>query len=123
MSGIVERAGLPHDLPPTREALTSAREFTSGPKKPALVAAFGPLGYDCRGESGTFTLRRRTAEDLTAELYLDVGTWSNSVTAIFRLHGMVNGLGFSATLPLPVTRQARIGAQYRSAAPSGGNGS
>ena len=44
------------------EALLATREFTSGPKKPALVAAFGPLGYDCRGESGTFTLRRRSAE-------------------------------------------------------------
>jgi hypothetical protein len=109
---IVARAGLPHDLPPTREALLATREFASGPKKPALAAAFGPLGYDCRGASGTFTLRRRTAENLIAELYLDVGTWSNSVTAIFRLYGMVSGRGFSATLPLPVTRRATAGPQY-----------
>ena len=65
---IVERAGLPHDLPPTREALTTLTAFVSGPKKPALVAAFTPLGYRCRGESGTFTLRRRTPENLTVEL-------------------------------------------------------
>jgi hypothetical protein len=109
---IVDRAALPHDLPPTQEAYADARGALSGPRKPALVAAFSPLGYDCRGETGTFHLRRRTAENLTAELDLDVGTWSNAVTAFFHVHGMVEGLGFSATLPLPVTPQATVGAQY-----------
>jgi hypothetical protein len=41
------------------------------------------MGYDCRGESGTFPLRRRTPADLTVELLLDVGTWSSLVISIF----------------------------------------
>jgi hypothetical protein len=35
-----------------------------GPKKPVLLRAFKPMG-DCRSGSGTFTLRRRTAGNLT----------------------------------------------------------
>jgi hypothetical protein len=60
------------------------------------------MGYSCRGESGTFTLRRRTPTNLTLELFLDVGTWSNSVTAIFH----VLGVDFRATLMLPVAANA-----------------
>jgi len=86
--------------------------MTAGPKKPELVRAFTPMGYDCRGESGTFTMRRRTLGNLTAELLLDVSTWSNLVMAIFRVQGLVNGIGFKATLILPVARQATVGAQY-----------
>ena len=107
---IVESAHLPHDLPPNQEAFTAG--VTAGPKKPELVRAFTPMGYDCRGESGTFTLRRRTPGNLTAELMLDVGTWSNLVLAIFRVLGMVNGAGFKATLFLPVSRRAAVGGQY-----------
>jgi hypothetical protein len=71
------------------------------------------MGYDCRSESaGSFTLRRRTPNNLTAEIYLDVGTWSNSVTAIFRIHGLIEGIGFKGTLLLPVARRAMSGAQY-----------
>ena len=63
----VDRANLPHDLPPNQEAFTAG--VTSGPKKPELVRAFTPMGYDCRSESaGSFTLRRRTPGNLTAEL-------------------------------------------------------
>src|SRR5271155_924169 len=107
---IVESAQLPHDLPPNQEAFTTG--VTAGPKKPELVRAFTPMGYDCRGESGTFTLRRRTPGNLTAELMLDVGTWSNMALAIFRVLGLVNGAGFKATLFLPVSRRAAVGGQY-----------
>jgi hypothetical protein len=107
---IVESAQLPHDLPPNQEALTTG--VTAGPKKPELVRAFTPMGYECRGESGIFTLRRRTPGNLTAELMLDVGTWSNMVLAILRVLGLVNGAGFKATLFLPVSRRAAVGGQY-----------
>ena len=107
---IMERSGMPHDLPAARDAMTPiALAAATGPKKPVLVAAFKPLGYDCRGESGTFTLRRRTAENLTIEIHLDVGTWSRSLTAFYR----VSGLGFSAALPLPPTRNASDSRQYQ----------
>src|SRR5204863_280252 len=52
---IVERAALPYLLPaPGEEAYRDvAPGVTAGPKKPALVSVFKPLGYTCRGESGT----------------------------------------------------------------------
>ena len=53
-------------------------------------------------------MRRRTAANLTVELGLDVGTWSHLVLAILRVYGV----GFKATLMLPVTARAGIGAQY-----------
>lgn len=109
MNGIVQRAGLPHDLPAPADALREmGLGVVSGPKKPALERIFKPMGYTCRGESGTFNLRRRTAGNLTAELYLDLGTWSNSVTSIFKVHGV----GFSATLFIPVSAKATVQAQY-----------
>jgi hypothetical protein len=107
---IVDRAALPHDLPPALEALTtSALAETTGPKKPVLVRAFKPMGYDCHGGSGTFTLRRRTPGNLTVEIDLDVGTWSNSITAGFE----VQGLGFTARLALPVSKRAIGSGQYK----------
>jgi hypothetical protein len=105
---VVERAALPHDLPPPGEAWSTPPGVATGPKKPVLERAFKLIGYTCRGDSGTFTLRRRTPSNLTLELHLDVGTWGNSVLAIFR----VWGLGFKATLILPVSATAVIGAQY-----------
>ena len=56
---IVERAALPHLLP---EASAVAHQdlalgVTAGPRKPALARVFKPMGYTCRNESGTFTLR------------------------------------------------------------------
>jgi hypothetical protein len=111
MNEVVERAGFPHDLPPLEEAAVPVG-VTSGPKKPELLRAFTPLGYDCRGESGTFTLRRRTAGNLTAELNLDVGTWSNRIIAMFRVQGLVNGVGFKVALILPVTRRSITAGQY-----------
>jgi hypothetical protein len=111
ISEILDGANLPHDLPPNQEAV--ALGVTSGPKKPSLVSAFTPMGYDCRSESaGTFTLRRRTPGNLTAELNLDVGTWSNLVMAIFRVQGLIEGVGFKASMILPVARRAIAGGQY-----------
>lgn len=75
-----------------------------------LVEAFKPRGYDCRGGSGMFTLRRRTATNHIVDVELDVGTWSRSVTFMFS----VRGPGFHATLFPPVnprdgSRQYPIG--------------
>jgi hypothetical protein len=110
LAEVVERAAPPHDLAPALEALqnTSFAE-TTGPKKPVLVRAFKPMGYDCQAERGTFTLRRRTAGNLTVEIHLDVGTWSKSLSGSFT----VKGIGFSARLRLPVSKRALEGMQYR----------
>jgi hypothetical protein len=107
MPEIVARAALPHDLPPQGE-LRGAVGQTAGPRKPVLERVFKPMGYACRGGSGTFSLRRRTGANLTVELDLDVGTWSHLVLAMFKVYGV----GFKATLMLPVTARAVIGAQY-----------
>jgi hypothetical protein len=90
------------------DVLRESLGVTSGPMKPFLERTFKPMGYTCRGESGTFTLRRRTQGNLTAQLYLDVGTWSRQVTAIFQ----VLGVGFKASLPIPVAIRAMDGMQY-----------
>ena len=106
---IMDRAALPHELPPAIEVLTTTPlGETTGPKKPVLLRAFKPLGYDCRGGTGTFALRRRTPGHLTVEIDLDVGTWSRSLTAGFK----VQGLGFTARLPLPVSKRAVASGQY-----------
>jgi hypothetical protein len=100
MSAMLERIGLPYSLPSPLEAIRDRLAAgASGPLKPTLVAAFKPRGYDCRGGSGVFTLRRRTAANHVVDLELDVGTWSRSLTAMFHVHGP----GFNATLFLPVT--------------------
>jgi len=108
LAEIIDRANLPHDLPPALEALQMIRSDATGPKKPALLKAFKPMGYDCRGDSGTFTLRRRTPNNLSVEVYLDVGTWSRSITGFFT----VTGFGFGAKLPLPVSKRAIGAGQY-----------
>ena len=106
---------MPHDLPVRveKEPISSASGLpVSGPKKPELVRAFTPLGYDCHGESGTFTLKRRTAGNLAVGLTLDVGTWGNSIAAFMRVLGLADGQGFKAMLILPVSRQAAYGGQF-----------
>ncbi|NEU96694.1 hypothetical protein [Bradyrhizobium uaiense] len=100
---------LPHDLPHQVESAAATAPDGSpgtGPKKPDLVRAFAPLGYDCRGESGSFRLQRRTAGNLTVRLQVDVGSWNSSVAAFLQVIGMVNGHGFKATLPLHASRHA-----------------
>jgi len=105
---IVERAALPHDLPPASELRQESLGLRPGPMKPTLEQVFKPMGYTCRGESGTFTLRRKTQADLTAQLYLDVGSWSRQVTAIYQ----VFGVGFKANVTIPVAARAGSAAQY-----------
>lgn len=95
---IAEAAAMPNTLPPMAQALASNLGVLAGPRKPALEAAFKPLGYNCTGGNGEFHLTRRTESNHITELYLDVGTWSHAVTADF----MVHGPGFRATLPLPI---------------------
>jgi hypothetical protein len=109
LAEVVARANLPHDLPPGREALAATPLGQSaGPMKPALARAFKAMGYSCKGSSGTFTLRRRTAANRTVELELDVGTWSRSVTPMYE----VQGVGFTARLSLPVAPRATDVRQY-----------
>ncbi len=94
---IIAAAELPHNLPPAAEIRAQNAGVLAGPRKPALDAAFKPMGYSCRGGSGTFHLTRRTAANLTVELYLDVGTWSHAVTASMSVHGA----GFKASMRIP----------------------
>ncbi len=105
---VVERAELPHNLPPAAEIRIQNAGVTAGPRKPALEAVFKPMGYVCRGGAGVFHLTRRTAGNLTVELYLDVGTWSHNVSAIFLVHGA----GFKASLAIPVTPRDIPHGQY-----------
>ncbi|HTB11464.1 MAG TPA: hypothetical protein VK752_07835 [Bryobacteraceae bacterium] len=95
---IVDLADLPHNLPPAAEIRQQSAGVTAGPRKPALEAAFKPMGYSCRGGSGTFYLTRRTAGNLTVELYLDVGTWSHSISAMVTIKG--GGFQFSLNIPV-----------------------
>ena len=99
---IVAAAGMPHNLPPTAEALMQNLGVLAGPRKPALEAAFKPMGYSCTGGTGEFHLKRRTPGNLTVELALDVGTWSHMVIASFQVHGA----GFRALLGIPVGPEA-----------------
>lgn len=98
MKALIERIGLPHDLPPAKDVLRASLG-ARGPLKPALVDVFKPRGYDCRGDSGTFSLCRRTAASHVVQMELDVGTWSRSLTFMFHVYGP----GFTATLMPPVT--------------------
>jgi hypothetical protein len=104
---VVDLAGMPHDLPPAADIRLQNARVLAGPRKPALDAVFKPMGYSCRGGLGEFHLTRRTSGNLTIELYLDVGTWSHNVTAIFRVHGG----GFKESLRIPVSPQDNSG-QY-----------
>jgi hypothetical protein len=108
IKSVVDLADLPHDLPLGAEIRQQMAGVAAGPRKPALEAAFKPMGYGCRGGSGEFHLTRRTAGNLTIELYLDVGTWSHTVSAIF----MVFGAGFRESLPIPVAPREAGGGQY-----------
>jgi hypothetical protein len=108
LAEVVEAAALPHELPPVEIARQASVGLASGPKKPALEHAFKPLGYHVKGESGTFMLRRRSPLNLAVSVYLDVGTWSNSLTGSFA----VQGVGYAARLPLPPSKAALGVMQY-----------
>src|ERR1035438_260165 len=62
---VVERAGLPHNLPPASEIRLQNLGVVAGPRKPALETAFKPMGYGCQGGSGVYHLPRRTSGNLT----------------------------------------------------------
>ena len=105
---IVNELAWPHDLPDSSEMSRLPFDVTPGPKKPVLERVFKPMGYSCRGGHGSFSLRRRTAANLTLELSMDVGTWGHTILAMFK----VWGLGFKGTLTIPAGRNTGIG-QYR----------
>ena len=108
MSEVIARAALPHDLPSNAEALGAGLGAVTGPRKPVLERVFKPMGYSIRGETGTFSLRRRTASNLNVRLELDVGTWSHLVLAMFQ----ILPLGFKLSLTIPVTARATPMGQY-----------
>jgi hypothetical protein len=98
LAELVEAAAMPHELPSAAKAFEDNVGILAGPRKPALEAAFKPMGYSCTGGNGVFHLARRTEGNHTAELYLDVGTWSHMVSARFSVHGA----GFQASLEIPI---------------------
>ena len=105
---------LPHELPHQDESDTVSTTSTgipaTGPKKPELVRAFAPLGYDCRGEHGDFKLQRRTAGNLAVQLHVNIGGWGSTVNASLQAIGLPKdegkGPGFKATLKLPLSPHA-----------------
>jgi hypothetical protein len=106
---IVLQARLPHDLPGQAEISPEMRSITSaGPKKPQLQRVFKPMGYSCKGGSGSFTLQRRTAANSTVEIYVDVGTWSHRILSVYKVWGM----GWKASLTIPPTARAVAQGQY-----------
>lgn len=108
---IVEEHPFPHELPLLAEVLHANLGQNPGEKKRALVVAFQPLGFRIRGGSGIFTLRWRSPTNLTVELTIDVGTWSNLVSARYA----VLGPGFSASVPLPAAASSLGAPHYPSA--------
>jgi len=110
---MVQALQWPHDLPGNAEMLQLAAGVHAGPKKPALERVFKPMGYSVQGgtagETGSFSLRRRTAANTTLAIGLDCGTWSHSLSAMF----VVFGMGFKASLTIPVAKNANIGGQYK----------
>ncbi|MGR4064474.1 MAG: hypothetical protein ACLQPV_03395 [Vulcanimicrobiaceae bacterium] len=109
LAEVAALADLPHDLPPASVARSvTAYGVTTGPKKPAILRTFAPLGYAVGYESGTFRLSRQRPNGVTVDVSIDVGTWSRKLTAMM----IVRGPAFSAVLSLPVTRDAEDFAAY-----------
>jgi hypothetical protein len=106
LADVLERASLPYDLPPVDDVLGDP--VGSGPLKPALVDAFTPRDYSCRGEPGRFVLERTTALGNRVILDIDVGTWSRMVTAQY----VVVGAGGGTRLRIPVCARAAGALQY-----------
>lgn len=83
-------------------AITSARaEHSMHPLKPPLEKLFKPMGYACKGGSGIFTLRRRTAGNHIVEVSLDVGTWSRHLSGHFHVYMP----DFQVRLPMPASAE------------------
>lgn len=53
-------------------------------------------------------MQRRTTANSTVEVYVDVGTWSHRMLAVYK----VWGLGWKATVPIPPTARTVAQAQY-----------
>lgn len=105
---------LPHDLPHQEDrsaeiSPTATGIPATGPKKPALVEAFAPLGYDCRGDHASFKLQRRTPKNLAVHVHVDIGGWGSTVNASMKVIGLADDHGFKAALNLPLSRQAARG--------------
>ncbi|WFU46070.1 hypothetical protein QA640_45770 (plasmid) [Bradyrhizobium sp. CB82] len=108
---------VPHDLPHHAESEAHSPTLSgipaTGPKKPELVKAFAPMGYDCRGEHGNFMPQRRTPGNLVVQLRVDIGGWGSTVNASIQVIGLSKGQenspGFRATLNLPLSPQAARG--------------
>jgi hypothetical protein len=126
-------AALPHDLPHQDDSKASSATLSgipaTGPKKPELVKAFAPMGYDCRGEHGDFKLQRRTAHNLSVQIHVTIGGWGSTVNAAMHVIGLPKdeekGPGFKAILKLPLSaRAARSvagGAEFVGQFPIGGS--
>ena len=105
---------LPHDLPhrdgSEADSPTLAGAATTGPKKPELARAFAAMGYDCRGENGSFRLQRQTDGHLTVQVHVDIGGWGRTVNATMQVIGLpkdqATGPGYKAILKLPLSAQA-----------------
>lgn len=106
LADVLDRASLPHDLPPVADVLGDPVE--SGPLKPTLVGAFTPRDYSCRGEPGRFVLERTTSLGNRVILDINVGTWSRMVTA----HYVVVGASGGTRLQIPVCARAAGALQY-----------
>lgn len=106
LADVLDRASLPHDLPPVADVLGDP--VGSGPLKPTLVGAFTPRDYSCRGEPGRFVLERTTSLGNRVILDIDVGTWSRMVTA----HYVVVGASGGTRLQIPVCARAAGALQY-----------
>ena len=110
---------LPHDLPHRAESETDAPTSgvapATGPKKPELVKAFAPMGYDCRGENGSFRLQRQTPGHLAIQVHVDIGGWGSTVNASLQVIGLPknheNGPGIKARLKLPLSPRAARGTE------------
>jgi hypothetical protein len=92
---LIAGARMPH-------VITSARaEHSMHPLKPPLEKHFKALGYACKGGSGIFTLRRRTAGNHVVEVNLDVGTWSRHLSGHFHVYMP----DFQVRLPMPASAE------------------
>jgi hypothetical protein len=105
---------MPHNLPHRDESAapgaTLSETSPTGPKKPELVKAFAPMGYDCHGEHGNFKLQRHTPGNLAVQIRVDIGGWGSTVNASMQVIGLVKDQetspGFKAMLKLPLSPQA-----------------
>ena len=94
--------------------MTAARSTRSAPARRRVrrnrswCVRFSQWATTAAASRARTTLRRRTPGNLTVEIFLDVGTWSRSLTGFFS----VNGFGFGARLGLPVSKHAIGRLQY-----------